>query len=129
MEALSVETFDEALSNAEGLVLVDFWAPWCGPCQVVRPTLEAVEQLRPEGVQFFQVNVEDEPALMKAFNLRSVPTVLLLKPREGGAQVVDAQVGVRTADAYLKWLDGYLYPKPSLFQRMSALLKGGSPNQ
>ena len=119
MRALDVETFDAALRSANGLVLVDFWAPWCGPCQVVTPTLERIEEHYVEKVEFFKVNVEEERELMGAFQLRSIPAVLLLKPKEGGgAKVLDAMIGAQSAQNYQKWLDGHLNPRPGIVQRI-----------
>ena len=125
MRALDVNTFDQALMEADGLVLVDFWAPWCGPCRAVTPTLEALA-LEYEGkLDFCKVNVEDNPQLMQAFKLRSVPTVLLLKPNkeEGGARVLDAMIGARPAQAYAKWIDQHVNPPPSLLKRLAGGVK------
>ena len=126
MRALNRETFDEALREAEGLVLVDFWAPWCGPCQVITPTLEHLEEQYQGEVVFYKVNVQEEQELMRAFQLRSIPAVLLLRPNRdrGGAQVVDAKIGAQSSQSYQKWLHGYVYPQPSIFQRLKALWGG-----
>ena len=128
MRALNLETFDDTLREAEGLVLVDFWAPWCGPCKTVTPTLEGLEDQYEGEVAFFKVNVEEERELMGAFQLRSVPSVLLLKPHEGqsGARVLDAKIGAQSAQSYQRWLDGYVRPRPSLIQRMRSLWGGAS---
>jgi len=123
MRALDVSSFDQALMDAEGLVLVDFWAPWCGPCRAVTPTLEALAEEFEGQLDFYKVNVEENPALMEAFRLRSVPTVLMLKPNkeEGGARVLDAVIGARPAQAYAKWINQHVNPPPSLFKRISRL--------
>jgi thioredoxin len=128
MRALNRETFDEALREADGLVLVDFWAPWCGPCQTVTPTLERLEEQYQDEVSFFMVNVEEERELMGVFQLRSIPSVLLLKPHQdrGGAQVLDAKIGAQSSQSYQQWLDSYVYPRPSIFQRIKSLWGGSS---
>ena len=126
MRALDVTNFDQALMDAEGLVLVDFWAPWCGPCRAVTPTLAALA-LEYEGrLEFCKVNVEENPALMEAFKLRSIPTVLMLRPNKegGGARVLDAMVGARPATVYSKWIEHHVNPTPSLFKRIAALWGG-----
>lgn len=122
MRSLNEETFDEALSQADGLVLVDFWAPWCGPCQMVTPTLDALSHKYEEGIEFYKVNVDEASRLMTAFQLKSVPTVLILKPHAGGARVLDAMVGAQPASRYEKWIDKYLHPKPNLFKRLISWL-------
>jgi len=126
MRALDVSNFDQALMDAEGLVLVDFWAPWCGPCRAVTPTLEALAEELEGQLDFYKVNVEENPALMEAFKLRSVPTVLMLKPNkeDGGARVLDAVIGARPAQAYAKWINQHVNPPPSLLSRLGSLFGG-----
>jgi thioredoxin 1 len=123
MQSLDESSFDEAITRAEGLVVIDFWAPWCGPCQAVTPTLEALAERYSEGASFYKVNADEAPRLMSAFNLRSVPTVLILKPHEGGARVLDALVGAQTERRYERWLERYLNPKPGLVSRLTGLFK------
>ena len=126
MLELNSQTFDQALRDADGLVLVDFWASWCGPCKVLTPTLEALEDdYEGELITFCKVNVEESPQLMQAFGLRSVPTVLMLKPKpEGGARVLDAIVGARPASAYQQWIEHHLNPPLSLMQRIKGIWGG-----
>ena len=130
MRSLDVEEFNQALSDASGLVVVDFWAPWCGPCCVVTPILESIEAEYEDvdTIDFYQVNVEEVPDLMDAFKLRSIPSVLLLKPNDGGgARVLDALIGAQSAHTYIKWIERYLNPKPSLITRVLSVF--GSPKK
>ncbi len=64
----------------DGIVLVDWWAPWCGPCRVFGPTFEKVAQKNPD-ITFGKVNTEDEPELAGAFNIRSIPTLMIFRDR------------------------------------------------
>ena len=86
-QALTEQTYDEALFNADGLVLVDFWAPWCGPCRMVAPVLDEVSA--ESGVTLMKVNIDENPGLAARFGIRSIPTILLVKEGE----IVDRVVG------------------------------------
>jgi len=86
---LTESTFDETLATTEELLLVDFWAPWCGPCRAVGPVLEALERDRAGRVKLAKVNVDEEPALAGRYAIRSIPTILLVK----NGRIVDTVVG------------------------------------
>jgi thioredoxin 1 len=64
----------------DGIVLIDWWAPWCGPCRVFGPTFEKVAQKHPD-VVFGKVNTEDQPDLAGAFDIRSIPTLMILRDK------------------------------------------------
>ena len=86
---LTEQNFDEALIANHGLVMVDFWAEWCGPCQAIAPLLEELAEASEGRVTLMKVNVDAEPRLAARYNNRSIPTILFVK--EG--QVVDRVVG------------------------------------
>ncbi|MGX7013060.1 thioredoxin [Vagococcus silagei] len=81
-------TFEQETN--EGLVLVDFWAPWCGPCRMQTPILEGLANDYEDQVKIVKMNVDDNPATAQAFGIMSIPTLLLKKD----GQVVDTLVGV-----------------------------------
>jgi len=64
----------------DGIVLIDWWAPWCGPCRVFGPTYEKVAQKHPD-ITFGKVNTEDQPDLAGAFEIRSIPTLMILRDK------------------------------------------------
>lgn len=82
-------TFDSEVINASLPVVVDFWAPWCGPCRAIGPLLEKMAQSWAGRVKVVKVNVDEEPQLAGAFNIRSIPTLVAMRGRD----VVDIRVG------------------------------------
>ena len=82
-------SFSAVVENATVAVLVDLWAPWCGPCRMVSPAVERMAAKYPGRLKVTKVNVDDSPAVASRFQAMSIPTLLLM--RDG--QVVDRQVG------------------------------------
>ena len=90
---LSKVDFDAVTS--EGLVLVDFWATWCGPCRMQAPILERLDLELGGSVKICKVDVDEEPELARRFGVMSIPTLVAFKD----GQVKATRVGVQSADA------------------------------
>ncbi len=76
---LNESNFDETVSSATAPVIVDFWAPWCGPCRTIAPILEEVASEMADGVVVTKVNVDENQALAQKFGIRAIPTLLFFK--------------------------------------------------
>jgi thioredoxin 1 len=86
---LTEQTFDETLSTHEGLLMVDFWAEWCGPCRAIAPVLDDLVREASGRVALAKVNVDENPGLAARYGIRSIPTILLVKQ----GKVVDQVIG------------------------------------
>ena len=75
---LTKDTFDSIVNQNEKPVLVDFWAPWCGPCQMVGPIVEEIAEER-DDIIVAKINIDEEMELAKKFRIMSIPTILVLK--------------------------------------------------
>jgi len=98
---LTEQNFDEALVANQGLMMVDFWAEWCGPCRAIAPVLEELAEASEGRVTLAKVNVDENPALAARYGIRSIPTILFVK--EG--QVVDRVVGAASKAVLQRHID------------------------
>lgn len=95
------DTFAEVAEGAKVPVLVDLWAPWCGPCRAVSPALESLARQRAGRVKLVKVDVDRSPAVAARFGAQSIPTLLVLDR----GRVVARQVGAAPEAALGQWLD------------------------
>ena len=99
----SKEGFEQAKAQG-GVMLVDFWATWCGPCKMIAPVIEQLAQQYEGRVLVGKVDVDQEPELAQEFGVMSIPNVVILK----NGEVVDRKVGAMPAKAYQDVLDAVL---------------------
>ena len=94
------DNFDSEVLQSQEPVLVDFWAPWCGPCRQIAPMIDELASENP-GVKIGKVNIDDNPGVAQRFGINSIPTLLMFKSGE----VQDTFVGVRPKSALQEALD------------------------
>ncbi|MEX2222828.1 MAG: thioredoxin [Candidatus Rokuibacteriota bacterium] len=90
LQHLDERNYDEALVAAEGVLMVDFWAEWCGPCRAIGPVLEDLARSSGGSVTLAKVNVDENPGLAARYGIRSIPTILFVKDGKVRDQVVGA---------------------------------------
>ena len=102
MAALKItkDNFQTEVLEANGTVLVDFWASWCGPCKMIGPIIDQIADERGD-VKVCKINVDDEPELAAKFRVMSIPTLLVFK----GGEVVNQSMGAKPKTAILAMLD------------------------
>ena len=96
--------FDEAVLKSDIPVLVDFWAPWCGPFRMVAPVVEELSDDYDGKVNFVKVNVDDNPKIASQYGIMSIPTLMVFKAGEP----VDTIIGFRPKDELQKSLESAL---------------------
>ena len=98
--------FQKEVLDSDKPVLVDFFAPWCGPCRILAPVLEGVSKTYQGRLKVFKVNVDDAQDLAASHHIRGVPTLIFFK----GGEVVDTVVGLPSANALREKLDRVVVP-------------------
>jgi thioredoxin len=93
-------SFEQAVLQSPVPVLVDFWAPWCGPCKMISPLLDEIARENGGSVRVAKINVDDNPSLAARFGVKSIPTLLVFKD----GQVRDSQIGLTSKQALLSKL-------------------------
>jgi thioredoxin 1 len=104
--AVTDASFESDVLKADAPVLVDFWAPWCGPCRMVGPVMEKVAELYVGRVRVVKVNVDENQKTAMTYGIRSIPTVALFK----GGEVVDGVLGAAPLPFFTAMLDKHLGP-------------------
>ena len=97
---ITSENFEREVLNSDKPVLIDFWAPWCGPCRMLSPTISEIAEEYKDKVKVGKVNVDEESELASMFRVSSIPLLVVMKD----GKVVNSSVGVRPKEQILKML-------------------------
>ena len=99
---LTSDNFKEEVLNSSVPVLVDFWAPWCGPCRMVGPIVSEVAEEMEGRAKVGKINVDEQQALAETYGVMSIPTLIVFK----GGEAAETAVGVRSKPDIIKMLEG-----------------------
>lgn len=98
---LTDHSFEDLVKKSNKPVLVDFWAPWCGPCKQLAPVLDSLSQELEEKVTIAKINIDDHPDSAAKYNVRGIPTLILFKDGE----VLDIKVGALPKANLAEWIE------------------------
>ena len=104
MREVTDATFEAEVLQAEGPVVVDFWAPWCGPCHAITPVLQSLEDEAGERIVFTKLNVDENPVAASRYGVLSIPTVILFASGEAKESVLGARTRSHYEKAWADWL-------------------------
>jgi len=98
---ISDDSFDTDVLQADGPVIVDFWAEWCGPCKQIGPFLEQISEEMGDKVTVAKLNIDDNPMTPSKFGVRGIPTLILFKDGE----VAATKVGALPKSKLVEWIE------------------------
>ena len=98
---VSDSSFDADVLKADGPVVVDFWAEWCGPCKMIAPALEEIAKELGPKVKVVKINIDDNPKIPSQYGVRGIPTLMLFK----GGKVASTKVGAAPKGQLQSWIE------------------------
>lgn len=98
------QNFEQEVLKAEGIILVDFWAPWCGPCQMMGPIVEEIAKEYEGKIKVYKLNVDENPKTASNYEILSIPTLKFFK----GGEIVDDMTGLKPKDFLVEKINNLL---------------------
>jgi len=96
--------FKQEVLESDSIVMVDFWASWCGPCKMLAPIVDQVAEALQGKAKIFKMNVDDNPLTPSSYGIRSIPTMILFK----GGEQVGIKIGMLQKDQIISWIESHM---------------------
>ena len=106
--------FERQVIDSELPVLVDFWAPWCGPCKMIAPAIEDIAKDFAGQIKVVKYNTQDHQQVAQRMHIRSIPTLVMFKD----GKVADVKIGASSPSALRSWVERTVNPKKPLLKRL-----------
>ena len=97
-------SFTEDISSSDTLVLVDFWAEWCGPCKQIGPILEELSNEKKDSLNILKLNIDENPLTPQKYGVKGIPTLMIFK----NGNLVDTKIGSLSKSSLNEWIDSHL---------------------
>ena len=104
MREITDETFEAEVLQADKPVVIDFWAPWCGPCKAVEPVLADLAETHAGRVEFTKLNIDENPVVASRYGVLAIPTAILFEGGEARETVIGARSRSQYEQAWGAWL-------------------------
>lgn len=101
---LTESNWEAEVINSSVPVVVDFWAPWCGPCRIIAPIIEELAMEFGDKVKFGKLNTDENPNIAMRYGIRAIPTIMFFK----GGEVIDTRIGVQPKEALRQMINSHL---------------------
>ncbi len=105
VQTITDDNFTDTIQQAEKPVLIDFYADWCGPCQMVSPIIEKLAEKYQDQVFFGKVDIDNNQEIASQYSIMSVPTIMIFTDQDGEIQAVAKQLGFNGQEAYEQMID------------------------
>jgi len=97
-------SFDNDISASNNIVIVDFWAEWCGPCKQIGPILEEISEEKSDLLKILKLNIDENPETPQKYGVRGIPTLMIFK----AGKLIDTKVGSLPKSTLIDWIDSHL---------------------
>jgi len=101
MKSIRDDEFEKEVLQSKGLVIVDFWAEWCGPCRQLLPVMEEIAAEMADKVMIYKMNVDEAPSTPSGFGIRSIPTLIMFKD----GKMIDTKTGLNSKSVVVDWIN------------------------